>query len=133
MTSPVEELREAARVLRERAGAASSGPWEVGPTFGARDSRVYVRTEGAFDWVGSADAAEPQTVMACQVANVPWFRANAAYIATMDPLVGLALADLLESVESVYGKDFNTVAAQPGHPLGPQLLALSRRILGGGS
>lgn len=97
--SPTDELRSAAVLLRRRAEAASSGPWEVGPAFGARDSRVYVRTEGAFDWVGSTGVEEPPPpVITCQVANVSWFRANATYIATMDPLVGLALAGLLEHI-----------------------------------
>lgn len=94
MVSPAEEMREAARVLRERAGAASFGPWEVGPSFGARDSRVYVRPEGGFDWVGSTD--DPRPVITGQVANVAEFRANATHIAALHPLVAFALAEWLE-------------------------------------
>ena len=88
-------LRRAAARLREAAASATPGPWEVGPNFGARDNRVYVRPEGGFDWVGSTD--DPHKVMACQVSNVAEFRANAAFVALMHPPVALALADLLTS------------------------------------
>jgi hypothetical protein len=62
-------------------GAVQAGgeAWEVGPTFGARDSRIYVREQGnLIDSVG-------QCVFVGQVASIPWFRANAAHIARHDP------------------------------------------------
>jgi hypothetical protein len=59
-------------------------PWEVGPTFGALDNRVYVRREGdPFDSIGTC-------VIACQVPNMPRFRANARHIAANDPAHVLA-------------------------------------------
>lgn len=58
--------------------------WEVGPTFGALNNRVYVREEGdPIDSVGTC-------VIAGQVANVPQFRDNAQHIARWDPARVLA-------------------------------------------
>jgi hypothetical protein len=65
----------------ERVALASDpGPWEVGPTFGARDSRVYVReaSEQGIDTIGTC-------VIAGQVANKTRFRENAQHIARHDP------------------------------------------------
>lgn len=77
-----EQLDEDERV----ALAAYGAKWEVGPTFGARDNRVYVREDGdLIDSVGTC-------VIAGQVSNVPQFRANAAHIARWDP--GRALAEV---------------------------------------
>jgi len=97
---------------------------------------VYVRTEGAFDWVGSGGIEEPPLVIACQTANVSWFRANATYIATMDPLVGLALADLLDRFAYMYANGARA-AAEVGvehsavqWPVEIDALALARLILG---
>jgi hypothetical protein len=68
-------LDEDERVAR----AAIGGPWEVGPTFGARDNRVYVRAEGdLIDSVGTC-------VIAGQIPNVPEWRSNAQHIARHDP------------------------------------------------
>jgi len=102
--SSADLLRRAAAKLREHAEAADWGPWEVGPSFGARDSRVYVRPVGGFDWIGATRIDdEPTKVMACQVSNMPRFRENAAYIALMHPPVALALAEWLAFV-AVWGK-----------------------------
>lgn len=61
------------------ARAATGSGWEVGPKFGARDNRVYVKPEGSgIDTIGTC-------VIWCQVASMPEFRANAAHIARNDP------------------------------------------------
>jgi hypothetical protein len=61
-------LDEEERMARD----ATGGPWEVGPTFGAHDSRVYVQPAGdGIDTIGTC-------VIAGQVANMPEFRANRA-------------------------------------------------------
>lgn len=63
-------LREAARVLRERAEAATPGPWEM-----FRDPiGIHVESGGERGLI-----------------------ADAVYIATMHPGVGLALADWLDT------------------------------------
>jgi hypothetical protein len=63
----------------QMARAATYGVWVVGPTFGARDNRVYVKPEGfGIDTIGTC-------VIAGQVSNTPEFRANAQHIARHDP------------------------------------------------
>lgn len=111
--SPAEELRAAAVLLRQRATDATKGPWTTTANRSVWSNYGYV--------VASVSGRELWPSMH-----------DSAYIATVDPLVGLALADLIESVESVYGNDFDAVAASPEHPLGPQLLVLARLILAGG-
>lgn len=79
--SPDLHSRIASELSRrlEVAKAADFGPWEVGPTFGALDNRVYVRREGDhIDSIGTC-------VIAGQVSNMPRFRENAAHIALHDP------------------------------------------------
>ena len=71
-----EKLREAAKALRERAEAATGDEWEHFP-----DGLVW-RTD---------DVPGDPTCAAAQVED-------AAYIATMHPGVGLALADWLDDV-----------------------------------
>jgi len=65
--------------------ASDPGPWEVGPTFGAKDSRVYVRevSDRGIDTIGTC-------VIAGQVANKTRFRQNAGHIARWDPARVLA-------------------------------------------
>lgn len=73
-------LDEDERVALDAYGAQ----WEVGPTFGALNNRVYVREKGdLIDSVGTC-------VIAGQVSNVPQFRANAQHIARWDPARVLA-------------------------------------------
>lgn len=61
------------------ARSADPGPWEVGPTFGARESRVYVRQQGVLiDTIGTC-------VFTGQVSNTPRYRANAAHVARHNP------------------------------------------------
>lgn len=77
------QLDEDERMARE----ATGGPWEVGPTFGGRDNRVYVKPEGfGIDTVGTC-------IIAGQVANMPEYRANAEYIARHNPARVLAEVD----------------------------------------
>lgn len=81
-----ERLREAARVLRERAEAATPGPWAL------FDDDSY----------GPPNLDEPMLcshapiVRNIVVENGEITRPNADYIATMHPGVGLALADWLD-------------------------------------
>ena len=66
--SHLDEIRQAAATLREQAEAATPGPWEV-------------------SW-GAVRGPEQHAVASPA-------RRDALYMATMDPLVGLALADWL--------------------------------------
>jgi hypothetical protein len=110
------EIEEIASFLRARWGedeqaarASDPGPWEVGPSFGAKDSRVYVREEGdLIDSVGTC-------VIAGQVANKTRSCENAIHIARQDPARTLrrieANLDVLERYEA------NTVPEWPLFPL----------------
>ncbi len=82
----------------ERVALASDpGPWEVGPTFGAQDSRVYVREAGypGIDTVGTC-------VIAGQVANKTRFRENAVHIARWDPARVLAEVEAKRRILAMY-------------------------------
>ena len=92
MSAP-ERLREAGKVLRERAKAADilsdREPWAIWPDL----------TEGGFVHVGNAGGVIPEGEFAIEgehnlVAKV-YTPELAHYIATMHPGVGLALADWL--------------------------------------
>lgn len=72
--SPAVTLNRAAALLKGRAAAATHGPWRVSFTYGALP---VVDSPGRV-------VAEPSR------------GADAEYVATVDPLVGLALAGLLD-------------------------------------
>lgn len=83
-----QRLRDAAKVLRERAGATEPGPWE------ARRGGLIARASSSprFVWPSHA-TADGQYWEGQRERN----HATATYIATMHPGVGLALADWLDS------------------------------------
>jgi hypothetical protein len=92
MSSAADTLRRAAEVLRERAEAATPGPWEP-----------YVLGSEGYDVRGPQTSipgrriARSTRVARCGYEEWEVDKANAAYIATVDPTVGLALADWLDS------------------------------------
>ena len=120
--SPAETLRSAAALMRERANAASPGPWHemcLGSegcsvlNDGRLRERKHVSFSGRKEW--KAD------------------HADAEYIAGMSPLVGLALADWLDKEAERAGElsGYEDSAAYPlmlsgyRHPL-----AVARAFLG---
>lgn len=76
--TPVQELREAARLLRERSSAVPAGPWQSTGGFPAPSVRTELGSEVAY-----ATHPEPSVT---------------AYIAAMHPAVGLALAEVFDRV-----------------------------------
>jgi hypothetical protein len=95
MTSDL--LRQAATVLRERADAATPGPW-----------RTDVEIDGVH--AGSRTVVRAGVGYRSRVVSVGQTRphhskgeASAAYIATMHPGVGHALADWLDNEASIMG------------------------------
>jgi hypothetical protein len=103
-----DELRRAAATLRERANAAQPGPWESG-------ERCVWSHADIPDGVVVGDAAGGGGV---------YYDADGAYIATVHPGVGLALADWLDHYASVL---------QQQHPIAfaDDAIALARLINGG--
>ncbi len=77
MAAEVELLREAARLMRERASGATQGRWEAD----AETVSVTGETRYVCDTFGLADK---------------W--PNAQHIASWDPAVALAVADLLDTL-----------------------------------
>lgn len=96
-----ERLREAAKVLRERAQAATPGPWGViDEVDGIRAGQpVVVSATKSGDRYARRVVSVGQTRPHVQPA-IP----NVAYIATMHPGVGLALADWLDRVATHTGR-----------------------------
>jgi hypothetical protein len=85
-------LREAATTLRERAEAATPGPWSHYPDTFRTDIPVHrLGSNAAQDAGGVGDVG-------LTPAEHPHGFADAAYIATVHPGVGLALADWLDDV-----------------------------------
>lgn len=101
--SPVETLREAARLMRERAEAATQ-PWGVdrwlayvqqpsNPTHAKDYDRIYVGTD---DEHGSV------------ILSSPWTEAAPAeHAASWHPAVALAVADLLDAEADATDEGFN--------------------------
>ena len=103
-----DRLREAAKVLRERAEAATPGPWQHGEDWAAisadSDSVVHAYYQRPCEACGNDIYDEASVAVSVM---------DAAYIATMHPGVGLALADWLdaEADERRWGRrrDFDDV------------------------
>lgn len=124
-----DKLRQAAKVLRERAESATPGPWEAyrrnhplyGPIFGLHN------IDPVADLI-DGDVVESQDVAAGDV----------DYIATMHPGVGLALADWLDTVgadEWAHGPSClipcDECDDDPYAPHARRALAVADLILGG--
>jgi hypothetical protein len=109
------ELREAAETLRERAMAATEGPWRVCAE-GSEGSRIAP---------DSGDKRERTRFIGIMNGRVqPEDGRNARYAATMHPGVGLALADWLD----LTARRFDEGLGFPGDYEKP--LAIARLING---
>lgn len=87
-------LRRAAAVMRERAEAATPGPWRQQPIGGPSSSRADVRglpENTTFDYRGAAVATAADSYFGACPAT------DAAHIASWHPAVALAVADWLET------------------------------------
>ncbi|MYU20784.1 hypothetical protein [Streptomyces sp. SID8352] len=124
MTSPADQLRAAAALLRARATAASTDP-EGNPTAdwhyaalrrgraGLHGDHLTLDDGRVVSWpsiVRGGDHTRPSYM----------YLAHAAYAATMGPVVGLALADWLEAAAA----DAQEIGASP------QALAVAHQLLG---
>lgn len=87
--SPAEVLRRAAELMRKQAGAASDGPWKSW-----QEGRDHW---GGDSMIGTEDPDGGDIyVQVAQSGYHPKWEADQDYIAGMHPLVGVALADLLD-------------------------------------
>jgi hypothetical protein len=92
-------LREAATLMRERAEAATQGPWRAEPIRGIGLRRADVRglpENTAHDYRGDAVATAADSEFgACP-------QGDAEHIASWHPAVALAVADWLDAVAAVH-------------------------------
>ena len=86
MTTDTDTLRAAAALLRQRAGAATSGPW-----------RAYHGPEHADEAIVTYD--DDLSIALCGEEHEPQFTdGDAEHIASLHPLVAFSLAPLLEQL-----------------------------------
>jgi len=112
--SDADELRSAASILRELAEGATPGPWRWKPAIPGKLGPQHLhpdrcagctaggdRTNGRIGQVGDLaiqhDASLTWPSGRLTSGDDIWIR-DAVYIATVNPLVGVALADLLDSL-----------------------------------
>jgi hypothetical protein len=107
-----ERLREAARVLRERAEAAG----EQASTLSHHKTGTSLDALPPVTWYG--DGAD-------------WRDPECRYIATTHPGVGLALADLLDHEAYRISRTLDAVTGRTWHQAHPSVLAVADAILGG--
>ncbi|MFD6375388.1 hypothetical protein ACFWFS_00480 [Streptomyces albidoflavus] len=115
--TPSEELRAAAKQLRELAYAAHGSPWAA----------VEIPRPG-YDlpaWWVESEHQDPDGSTAATVADCPWGEADARYIAAMHPGVGKALAAWLESWTGIEVAEDGPLVEELRHAL-----TVARQILG---
>lgn len=106
----VNKLRQAARVLQERAEEATPGPWEVAGPY--ESGTVYLHNHEEATEVARFDA--------------PWETGNIDFISLWSPGVAQALADWLDAVgKATHGTSRGDV------PFEDDALAVADLILGG--
>ena len=115
-TTPAQELRIAAKTMRERAQAATRGPWE------AEDDEDCWRLFGAV-----TPNMHPLQLIKAPKHSTPYAEywpgeADSAFIASMHPGVALAVADWLE--RTVIDMEYGEVTGDD------EALAVARAYLG---
>lgn len=106
MTTPADELRQAAATIREVAAKASPGPWWND------DHEIYTVDR---DWVAES----------CDVDNPELATGNGAHIAMWHPGMTILVADFLDAVgKSIDGLDLPEASFR-------QEIAIARAINGG--
>jgi hypothetical protein len=112
----VEEIRRAAALMRERAQAATPGPWRVGPE----------GSEGSYLLPSLGGIRERSRFIGILNGRVqPEDGHNAAHVASWHPVVALAVADWLDGTA-------DATESEPEHyPVDLQALAVARAYLAG--
>ena len=113
-----DQIRQAATVLRERSTAATGGPWHWEQY---RDDLPFlVGRDGdptTYAWDEEVIQADHHGECGCRSAcrlELTVRREDQAYIATVDPSFGAAVAELLEALA---GEMPNDTYPRPGSPL----------------
>lgn len=88
---PAETMRRAAKLMRERAGAATPGPWTIREQHG-RD----IADEGWSDVRVVSPVGDVAVTYLSNVSESNAANENTEHLAAMHPLVALAVADWLE-------------------------------------
>ena len=119
-----ETLRRAAALMRERAEAASKGPWKRFGMAGVAGSEWEVVDERRVE----CDCGEPVALLGCAT------NADAEHIASWHPAVALAVADWLWETANLIEVHAGTECAEPClHPtcrVIDRALAVARAYLG---
>ena|ERR1035438_1386471 len=90
--TPSETLRSAAKLMRERASAATPGPWEYVNDFDITHGyEINEHGRAQANWIATVDAGDDE------LDEAGMLPLNAAYIASMHPAVALAVADWLDN------------------------------------
>lgn len=121
--SAADQLRQAADAIRERAQAATPGPWAADRTDGYDAQEVYsTSTDGQLN--------EPEVASTYSNPLTGDRKANAAHIAGMHPGVALAVADWIASHarDLTYAADDINRCDSPGDVR--SALAVARAYLG---
>jgi hypothetical protein len=123
-----EELRQAAGLMRERAEAASAGPWERFGMAGVAGKEWEIVDERRVE----CECGEPVALLGCATNQ------NAEHIASWHPAVALAVANWLDGValfmeakddEEYFDLDGDPIAPEDTHAIG-SALAVARAYLG---
>jgi hypothetical protein len=119
LSTPAEILREAARLMRERAertGKLCPAPWYAEPDEVVDESRVVASETGPGPHFGESGQDDEVTV----------------HIASWHPTVALAVADLLDA-EATWAQDRPPTPEGFGYPEDSKCLRIARAYLGGAS
>lgn len=107
MSTAVDELRAASARLRELAGRTTDAPWST--AWNGQQYELRGPDEAAYpiaEWTYAINTTEPKVSeerAECDTADADW-------IATLHPGIGLALAELLETAADYVADD------SPNHP-----------------
>ncbi|MFK0018233.1 ead/Ea22-like family protein [Streptomyces sp. NPDC090798] len=129
MTAPADELRTAAQTLRQRAEAATPGPW--------RQHDTHLGQYGYAATVLSGEGNDTDLrAWLPSMSQEPWDETrnawpDAAYIAAMGPGVGLALADWLDVAAEHCRGHYLCCDNGPCPESAKPALAVARQINGG--
>ena len=119
IAAEIKMMREAAAVLRERAQRATSPPWADSPSGNPYRALVAPKPHPDRENPETGGWAYEESYGGCLVGE-SLMKSDRAYIATMHPGVGLALADWLDRIAD---------ASNPGDDTDPAGLDIAKLIL----